>query len=65
MSYKPPFAITADILNLVAEIREQVGRLKASACNAPVNAPLNAPVNLAGRLQQVGSDKAGHWQIRV
>ena len=34
MSYKPPFTITADILNLVAQISEQVGRLNASALNA-------------------------------
>ena len=34
MSYTPPFAITADILNLVANISEQVGRLTASSLNA-------------------------------
>lgn len=34
MSYKPPFTITADILNLVAEISEQVGRLNANALDA-------------------------------
>lgn len=34
MSYKPPFTITTEILNLVAEISEQVGRLNASALNA-------------------------------
>lgn len=33
MSYIPPFTITADILNLVASISEQVGQLKASALN--------------------------------
>lgn len=33
MSYIPPFTITADILNLVAGISEQVGQLKASALN--------------------------------
>ncbi len=31
MSYKPPFTITTDILNLVADISQQVGRLDASA----------------------------------
>ena len=31
MSYTPPFTITAEILNLVAEISEQVGELNASA----------------------------------
>lgn len=31
MPYSPPFAITTDILNLVAEISQQVGRLDASA----------------------------------
>ena len=35
MSYKPPFTITTEILNLVAEISEQVGRLNASAPNSP------------------------------
>jgi Fic family protein len=34
MSYTPPFTITADILNLVADISEQVGRLNARALNA-------------------------------
>ena len=34
MSYKPPFAITADILNLVANISQQVGRLDAGVLNA-------------------------------
>ena len=34
MSYTPPFTITADILNLVAQISEQVSMLKASALNA-------------------------------
>lgn len=34
MTYKPPFTITTDILNLVAQISEQVGRLNASALNA-------------------------------
>lgn len=33
MSTIPPFTITADILNLVASISEQVGQLKASALN--------------------------------
>ena len=34
MTYTPSFTITSDILNLVAEISEQVGRLDASALNA-------------------------------
>lgn len=34
MTYKPPFTISADILNLVADISQQVGRLDASALNA-------------------------------
>lgn len=33
MSYIPPFTITADIVNLVANISEQVGQLNASALN--------------------------------
>ena len=33
MSYIPPFTITADILNLVADISEKVGQLNASALN--------------------------------
>ncbi|WP_440994019.1 winged helix-turn-helix transcriptional regulator [Cysteiniphilum litorale] len=57
MSYIPPFSISADILNLVADISEKVGQLNASALNvspqlrkqnAPVNALANAPVNIAG-----------------
>lgn len=34
MSYQPPFTITTDILNLVADISQQVGRLDASALNS-------------------------------
>lgn len=34
MSYQPPFTITREILNLVADISQQVGRLDASALNA-------------------------------
>lgn len=34
MSYKPPFAITTDILNLVAQISQRVGELNASELNA-------------------------------
>lgn len=34
MPYKPPFTITTDILNLVADISQQVGRLDASALNS-------------------------------
>ena len=49
MAYQPPFTITTDILNLVAQISQQVGELNASQLNASVNAPLkegkHAPVN--------------------
>jgi Fic family protein len=34
MSYKPPFTITPDILNLVAQISQQVGELNVSSLNA-------------------------------
>jgi len=34
MPYQPPFTITTDILNLVADISQQVGRLDASALNS-------------------------------
>ena len=34
MSYTPPFTITAEILNLVVAISEQVGELNASALAA-------------------------------
>ena len=34
MSYQPPFTITTDILNLVADISQQVGRLDACALNS-------------------------------
>lgn len=34
MSYQPPFTITTEILNLVADISQQVGRLDTSALNA-------------------------------
>lgn len=34
MAYQPPFSITPDILNLVADISHHVGRLDASGLNA-------------------------------
>ena len=34
MPYSPPFTITADIVNLLADISEQVGRLNASAISS-------------------------------
>ena len=34
MGYTPPFTITAEIVNLVAEISEQVGRFNANVFNA-------------------------------
>ena len=34
MAYQPPFTITSDILNLVAQISQQVGELNASQLNA-------------------------------
>jgi Fic family protein/very-short-patch-repair endonuclease len=34
MRYKPPFTLTSEILNLVAEISQQVGELNASQLNA-------------------------------
>lgn len=34
MPYTPPFSITADILNLVADISQQVGKLDANALSA-------------------------------
>jgi Fic family protein len=34
VSYQPPFTITTDILNLVADISQQVGRLDACALNS-------------------------------
>ncbi|WP_025738581.1 Fic family protein [Salinivibrio socompensis] len=34
MAYQPPFNITPDILNLVADVSHQVGRLDASGLNA-------------------------------
>ncbi|WP_395947585.1 hypothetical protein [Caedibacter taeniospiralis] len=53
MSYIPPFTISADILNLVADISEKVGQLNASALNVSPqlrkqNALANAPVNILG-----------------
>ena len=34
MAYQPPFTITSEIVNLVAQISQQVGELNASALNA-------------------------------
>jgi Fic family protein len=51
MRYQPPFTITSDILNLVADISQQVGRLDASALNAsPQLRKQNRIKTLAGTL---------------
>lgn len=47
MAYQPPFTITSEIVNLVAQISQQVGELNASQLNTSVNAPENALVNLS------------------
>ena len=62
MVYQPPFTITTDILNLVAQISQQVGELNASQLNASVNAPLkegrNAPVNALINLTSLKTPEA-------
>lgn len=56
MTYKPPFTITADILNLVADISQQVGRLDASALNAsPQLRKQNRIKTIAGTLAIEGN----------
>jgi len=56
MSYKPPFTITSEILNLVADISQQVGRLDASALNAsPQLRKQNRIKTLAGTLAIEGN----------
>lgn len=47
MSYIPPFTITTDILNLVANISQQVGMLDATI-NAPINVTINTEADIAG-----------------
>ncbi|PJX12850.1 cell filamentation protein Fic [Halomonas sp. 141] len=56
MSYQPPFTITSEILNLVADISQQVGRLDASALNAsPQLRKQNRVKTLAGTLAIEGN----------
>lgn len=56
MRYQPPFTITSDILNLVADISQQVGRLDASALNAsPQLRKQNRIKTLAGTLAIEGN----------
>ncbi|WP_447555179.1 Fic family protein [Vreelandella sp. EE22] len=56
MSHQPPFTITSEILNLVADISQQVGRLDASALNAsPQLRKQNRIKTLAGTLAIEGN----------
>lgn len=56
MSYQPPFTITSEILNLVADISQQVGRSDASALNAsPQLRKQNRVKTLAGTLAIEGN----------
>ena len=56
MSYQPPFTITSEILNLVADISQQVGRLDASLLNAsPQLRKQNRIKTLAGTLAIEGN----------
>jgi len=56
MSYQPPFTITSEILNLVADISQQVGRLDASVLNAsPQLRKQNRIKTLAGTLAIEGN----------
>lgn len=56
MSYQPPFMITSEILNLVADISQQVGRLDASTLNAsPQLRKQNRIKTLAGTLAIEGN----------
>jgi Fic family protein len=56
MTYKPPFSITTDILNLVAEISQQVGRLDVSALNSsPQLRKQNRIKTIAGTLAIEGN----------
>lgn len=71
MSYIPPFTITADILNLVENISEQVGQLNAPLKNTPANIvglkTLDAIILLLQdnpQLKRLGSDKTGYWQVQ-
>jgi len=56
MSYQPPFTITSEILNLVADISQHVGRLDASLLNAsPQLRKQNRIKTLAGTLAIEGN----------
>ena len=54
MSYTPPFTITTDILNLVANISQQVGKLDVT---------INMEADIAGKVKRIGSNKTGYWEI--
>ena len=74
MSYTSPFTITTDILNLVADTSEQVGKLNAITRISPphlhkqncIKTIARAIVKLqqVGEPQRVGSDKTGHWEVQ-
>ncbi len=56
MRYQPPFTLTSEILNLVAEISLQIGRMDASALNAsPQLRKQNRIKTLAGTLAIEGN----------
>lgn len=56
MSYEPPFTITSEILNLVANISQQVGQLNVSVMNAsPQLRKQNRIKTLAGTLAIEGN----------
>lgn len=56
MPYAPPFTITTDILNLVADISQQVGRLDASGLNgSPQLRKQNRIKTIAGTLAIEGN----------
>lgn len=56
MSYQPPFTLTTDILNLVAEISEKVGELKASPLNvSPLLRKQNRIKTITGTLAIEGN----------
>lgn len=62
MSYKPPFTNTSDILNLVADIGQQLGEAIAKDIRTIGRALVK--LQQAGEIKRVGSNKTGHWEVQ-
>ena len=70
MNYQPPFTITSEIIDLVSQISEKIGEVQRDFSNASPQLrkqnrikTITGILQAEGKLQCVGSYKAGHWQV--